>query len=72
MCARFGIEGIMRTFTGEGSQGMAGQGKSSSGLPNIACRAGAADEDGANAKSAVKGQRGRSGAKTSCMGCSVM
>ena len=62
----------MRTFTGEGSQGIAGQGKTSSGLPNITCRAGGADEDGANAKSAVRSRKGRSGAKSSCMGCFVM
>lgn len=72
MCARFGIEGIMRTFTGEGSQGMAGQGKPPGGLPNISCRAGAAEEDGANAKNAVRGRKGRNGAKSSCIGCSVM
>ncbi|MCJ1354266.1 MAG: hypothetical protein MMC33_004253 [Icmadophila ericetorum] len=67
-----GIEGIIRTFTGDGPEGMNGHGKHPNGTPYINCRAGGADEDRTGARGAGGARRGGSGAKASCMGCSVM
>ena len=70
---RFGsIEGIIRTFTGDGPEGMSGHSKHPSGMPYINCRAGNADEDRAGARGAGGAKRGRRGAKSSCTGCTVM
>ena len=72
-CCRFGgLEGIIRTFTGDGPEGMTGHGKHPNGAPYISCRAGGAEDDRARARGANGARRGRSGAKASCMGCNVM
>ena len=70
---RFGsIEGIIRTFTGDGPEGLSGHGKHPNGMPYINCRAGGADEDRAGARGAGGAKRGRRGVKSSCTGCTVM
>ena len=69
---RFGIEGIIRTFTGDGPEGMSGHGKNLNGPPHINCHAGGADEDKASSRSAARAKKQRSGGKCACTGCSVM